>query len=52
MVCFDPLDGSSNIDCLISIGTIFSIYKKVTQLKFTMHTKHVLFIEQQMSIAL
>lgn len=24
---FDPLDGSSNIDCNISIGTIFSIYK-------------------------
>ena len=29
MVCFDPLDGSSNIDCLVSIGTIFGIYKKV-----------------------
>lgn len=28
IVCFDPLDGSSNIDCLVSIGTIFSIYKK------------------------
>jgi len=28
MVCFDPLDGSSNIDCLASIGSIFSIYKK------------------------
>ena len=25
---FDPLDGSSNIDCLVSIGTIFGIYKK------------------------
>ncbi len=25
-VCFDPLDGSSNIDCNVSIGTIFSIY--------------------------
>lgn len=25
---FDPLDGSSNIDCLASIGTIFGIYKK------------------------
>ncbi len=24
--CFDPLDGSSNIDCNVSIGTIFSIY--------------------------
>lgn len=27
IVCFDPLDGSSNIDCLVSIGTIFSIFK-------------------------
>eukprot|EP01135_Chromosphaera_perkinsii_P009404 Nk52_evm80s1737 gene=Nk52_evmTU80s1737 len=24
---FDPLDGSSNIDCGVSIGTIFGIYK-------------------------
>ncbi|XP_078107520.1 fructose-1,6-bisphosphatase 1a isoform X1 [Sander vitreus] len=30
VVCFDPLDGSSNIDCLVSIGTIFAIYKKTT----------------------
>lgn len=30
VVCFDPLDGSSNIDCLVSIGTIFAIYKKAT----------------------
>lgn len=29
VVCFDPLDGSSNIDCLASIGTIFAIYRKV-----------------------
>uniref|UniRef100_A0A3Q3FSU7 Fructose-1,6-bisphosphatase 1 n=1 Tax=Labrus bergylta TaxID=56723 RepID=A0A3Q3FSU7_9LABR len=28
IVCFDPLDGSSNIDCLVSIGTIFAIYRK------------------------
>jgi fructose-1,6-bisphosphatase I len=29
-VClFDPLDGSSNIDVNVSIGTIFSIYKRV-----------------------
>ncbi|XP_077570642.1 fructose-1,6-bisphosphatase isozyme 2 [Stigmatopora nigra] len=31
VVCFDPLDGSSNIDCLASIGTIFAIYKRVTE---------------------
>nr|AAC50207.1 fructose-1,6-biphosphatase [Homo sapiens] len=28
VVCFDPLDGSSNIDCLVSVGTIFGIYRK------------------------
>ena len=27
---FDPLDGSSNIDCLVSIGSIFAIYKKIS----------------------
>ena len=27
---FDPLDGSSNIDANISIGTIFSIYRRAT----------------------
>ena len=28
VVLFDPLDGSSNIDVNVSIGTIFSIYKR------------------------
>lgn len=28
---FDPLDGSSNIDVNVSIGTIFSVYRRVTQ---------------------
>ncbi|KAI9082443.1 hypothetical protein K1719_035586 [Acacia pycnantha] len=27
IVVFDPLDGSSNIDCGVSIGTIFGIYQ-------------------------
>lgn len=27
-VAFDPLDGSSNIDCNVSVGTIFSVYEK------------------------
>jgi len=27
---FDPLDGSSNIDVNVSIGTIFSVYKRIT----------------------
>jgi len=30
VLIFDPLDGSSNIDANGNIGTIFSIYKKVT----------------------
>lgn len=29
---FDPLDGSSNIDVNVSIGTIFSIYRRITPL--------------------
>ncbi len=28
LVAYDPLDGSSNIDVNVSIGTIFSIYRK------------------------
>jgi len=28
VVAFDPLDGSSNIDVNISIGSIFGIWKK------------------------
>ncbi len=30
VVMFDPLDGSTNIDVNVSIGTIFGIYKRVT----------------------
>jgi fructose-1,6-bisphosphatase I len=28
IVMFDPLDGSSNIDCLVSIGSIFGVWKR------------------------
>ena len=31
VVLFDPLDGSSNIDVNVSVGTIFSIYKRLSQ---------------------
>jgi fructose-1,6-bisphosphatase I len=31
VVLIDPLDGSSNIDVNVSVGTIFSIYRRVTQ---------------------
>ena len=32
VVLFDPLDGSSNIDVNISIGTIFGVYRRVSEL--------------------
>lgn len=31
VVAFDPLDGSSNIDINVSIGTIFSIFKRISE---------------------
>jgi len=31
VLLFDPLDGSSNIDANVSIGSIFSIYRRVTE---------------------
>ena len=30
ILCMDPLDGSSNIDVNVSIGTIFSIYRRIS----------------------
>ncbi len=30
IVLFDPLDGSSNIDANVSVGTIFSIHRRIT----------------------
>lgn len=39
LVLFDPLDGSSNIDVNISIGTIFSVLKKP---EGTLKTEHFL----------
>ncbi|MBN8673933.1 MAG: class 1 fructose-bisphosphatase [Chitinophagales bacterium] len=32
VVLFDPLDGSANIDVNVSIGTIFSVYRRVSPL--------------------
>lgn len=32
VVMFDPLDGSGNIDVNISIGTIFGVYRRVSEL--------------------
>ena len=33
LVCVDPLDGSSNIDVNVSVGTIFSIYRRTDSQK-------------------
>lgn len=30
VVCFDPLDGSSNIDANVSIGSIFAIWRRIS----------------------
>jgi len=32
IVLFDPLDGSSNIDVNVSIGTIFSVYRRTSEI--------------------
>lgn len=32
IICMDPLDGSSNIDVNVSVGTIFSIYRRLSPL--------------------
>lgn len=42
VVLFDPLDGSSNIDANVSIGTIFSIFKRVTPIGTTGNLKDAL----------
>ncbi|MFY7793424.1 MAG: fructose-bisphosphatase class I, partial [Chitinophagaceae bacterium] len=31
VVLFDPLDGSTNIDVNVSIGTIFGVYRRVSE---------------------
>ncbi len=31
VICIDPLDGSSNIDVNVSIGTIFSVYRRISE---------------------
>lgn len=37
MVTFDPLDGSSNIDCAIPTGTIFGVYPNIPIVNATEH---------------
>ncbi|MFT4736294.1 MAG: fructose-1,6-bisphosphatase I [Cyclobacteriaceae bacterium] len=42
VVAMDPLDGSSNIDVNVSIGTIFSIYRRVSPLGGPVQSEDVL----------
>jgi fructose-1,6-bisphosphatase I len=42
IVAIDPLDGSSNIDVNVSIGTIFSIYRRVTPMGSPIQQEDVL----------
>src|SRR5690554_5571471 len=41
VVAFDPLDGSSNIDVNVSIGTIFSIYRRKSEVRSEEHTSEL-----------
>ncbi len=36
VVVLDPLDGSSNIDVNISIGTIFGVYRRITETGYSL----------------
>jgi fructose-1,6-bisphosphatase I len=37
IVIFDPLDGSSNIDVNVNVGTIFSIFRRPENTKISLH---------------
>ena len=42
VVVFDPLDGSSNIDVNVSVGTIFGIYRRISDTKEKVQMKDFL----------
>lgn len=42
VILIDPLDGSSNIDVNVSVGTIFSIYRRVTSSENTVSSSDFL----------
>lgn len=42
VIAIDPLDGSSNIDVNVSIGTIFSIYRRKSQVGSPITTEDIL----------
>ena len=43
-VVFDPLDGSSNIDAGVNIGTIFGVYAVVLLYNFFSIVVHIYFL--------
>lgn len=45
-VVFDPLDGSSNIDAGVNIGTIFGIYKVVRLFEFEVQSLPTHFLQR------
>ena len=42
VVCFDPLDGSSNIDANVSIGSIFGIWRRISDEETGANTDDIL----------
>ncbi len=42
IVCIDPLDGSSNIDVNVSVGTIFSIYRRISDTGVSCNSNDIL----------
>lgn len=42
VIAIDPLDGSSNIDVNVSIGTIFSIYRRMSKVGSAIHEDDIL----------
>jgi len=42
VIAIDPLDGSSNIDVNVSIGTIFSIYRRKSEVGQPIHEEDIL----------
>lgn len=42
VVLFDPMDGSSNIDVNVSVGTVFSVYKRTTETEIPVEEKDIL----------
>lgn len=48
-VVFDPLDGSSNIDAGVNIGTIFGIYRVVSDQRTTMRNSIIMLLPRGMA---